>query len=70
MKRKKLHEGLFDSIVSSIMTWALKKDIKNDPEFQKTLRTHASEISQLSKEIEDAIAYVEKKHGGQKADRY
>jgi len=63
MKKKQLSEGLFDSIVGSIMLWATKKDIKNDPEFRKTIADYQTTIEAMSRDIEDAIKDIEKRHG-------
>jgi len=52
-KKTNLNEGLMDAIVGGIMTWAIKKDINKDPEFQKTLATYNSDIARLASEIEE-----------------
>jgi anaerobic C4-dicarboxylate transporter len=67
--KKKLNEGLFDSIVGGIMTWATKRDIAKDPEFQKFLKNNSAKIAELSKSLEADIADIER-ITGKKADRY
>ena len=61
--KKNLNEGLMDAIVSGIMTWATKKEIAKDPEFQKTIRNYQAEINRLSQSIEDDIKELEKSVG-------
>lgn len=62
MKKKKMNEGLMDAIVGGIMTWATKREIKSDPEFQKTLRNYTAEIDQLSRDIESELSRIRRKH--------
>lgn len=64
--KKKLNEGLMDSIVSGIMTWAVQRDIAKDPEFQQKMSSHRRSIEQLSKEIEDTIQSILKKKNPKK----
>lgn len=62
-KKKQLSEGLMDAIVGGIMTWAVRKDIKNDPEFRKTIEQYQSDIAALSQNIENSIKEIEKTLG-------
>jgi hypothetical protein len=61
--KKQLNEGLMDAIMRGIMTWAVKKDINNDPEFRKKITGYQSQIASLSKAIEDDIKELEKTVG-------
>lgn len=59
--------GFFDSItrslVGSFMSRAMKREAKNDPEFRKSIENYQTKMAQYSKEIEDAIADIESRHG-------
>jgi hypothetical protein len=55
--------GIIDSLVGGIMTWAVKRDIKSDPQFRKTIAQYDSDIARLSSEIETLVRQLE---GGNK----
>jgi hypothetical protein len=64
MDKQPLNEGLFDSLMSAIMMYAVKKDVKENPEFWKKVQQHQAELEKIAKDAEEAANRAIAKSGG------
>lgn len=69
MGKQELNEGLLGALMNTVFSYAAAKQVDKDPEIQEMMKKYKNDLTQATKEAEDAInaaAEVMSKHTGVK----